>query len=156
MSAVPKAGEKILRALVTCLALPLALAACNKPKVITISNAWVRLSAVQKNPAAGYFTIHGGGKDATLVNVWSAVAIRTELHESMSSGGMSSMKPIAGVAIPAGQTVTFAPGGKHVMLFDMNPSITPGTRVPLLFVFADGQRIETSARGIGAGDPAPQ
>ena len=145
-----------MRALITCLAVPLALAACNKPKDITISDAWVRLSAVPKNPAAAYFTIHGGAKDATLVSVWSAVAIRSELHESMGSGGMSSMKPIASVPIPAGQTVKFAPGGKHVMLFDMNPGNTPGTRVPLLFVFADGERIETSARGIGAGDPAPQ
>jgi hypothetical protein len=146
----------VLRALLTCLAVPLALGACHKPQNITVSDAWVRLSAVPRNPAAAYFTLHGGGKDATLVSVESEVAIRAELHESMSTGGMSSMKPIASVALPAGATVKFEPGGKHVMLFDMNPGITPGSRVPLLFTFADGERIEHIARGVGAADPVPK
>jgi periplasmic copper chaperone A len=133
----------------------LPLASCGKPQAITIDHAWVRLAAVPKNPAAAYFTIHGGSKDETLVSVDTAVSIRSEMHESMDTGGMSTMKPIASVPIPAGGTVTFAPGGKHVMFFDMNPGITPGTRVPMLFTFADGERIEISGRGIGAGDPAP-
>jgi copper(I)-binding protein len=145
-----------MRHLSVLLLATLSLASCGKPQSITIDNAWVRLAAVPKNPAAAYFTIHGGSKDETLLSVDTAVAIRSEMHESMDSGGMSTMKPFGSVTIPAGGTVTFAPGGKHVMFFDMNPGITPGTRVPMLFTFADGEHIEISGRGIGAGDPAPK
>ncbi len=107
-----------------------------------------------RGPAAAYFTLHGGPADATLVSISSDVSIRAEMHESMMSGSMSSMKPIQQVALPAGSEVVFAPGGKHVMLFDVNPGIKPGAPVPLLFTFADGQRITYKATAVGAGDGA--
>jgi len=87
--------------------------------------------------------------------VTSEVAIRAELHESMQKGNMASMKPIDHVALPAASKVVFAPGGKHVMLYDINPTIVPGRTVPLLFTFADGLRILYNAPAIAAGDPAP-
>ena len=140
---------------VAILGLVLALASCESPKVIHVGNAWVRLAAVPRGPAAAYFTLHGGPADATLVSVTSDVSIRAEMHESMQSGSMASMKPIQQVALPAGSKVAFAPGGKHVMLFDVNPGIKPGSPVPLLLTFADGQRITYKATAVGAGEGAP-
>lgn len=133
----------------------LALSGCDSPKEIHVSKAWVRLAAVPRGPAAAYFTLYGGPADATLISVSSDVSIRAEMHESMKSGTMSSMKPIQQVALPAGSEIVFAPGGKHVMLFDVNPGIKPGAPVPLLFTFADGQRVTYKATAVGAGDPAP-
>ena len=53
--------------------------------------------------------------------------------------------------------VAFAPGGKHVMLFDMNPGIVPGGRPVLLTLsFADGSRVSRKADVLAAGDPAPE
>ncbi|GAA0320872.1 copper chaperone PCu(A)C [Sphingomonas oligophenolica] len=132
----------------------LALAGC-QPKEIYVSDGYVRLAAVKGHPAAAYFTLHGGETDATLISVSSDVAIRTELHESMQAGSMSSMKPLDHLAVPAGSKIVFKPGGKHVMLFDVNPIIVPGRTLPLLFTFADGLRIEYAATVIAAGDPAP-
>lgn len=140
---------------VAILGLVLALASCESPKVIHVGNAWVRLAAVPRGPAAAYFTLHGGPADATLISVSSDVAIRAEMHESMKSGSMASMKPIGQVALPAGSEIVFAPGGRHVMLFDVNPGIKPGAPVPLLFTFADGQRVTYKASAVGAGDPPP-
>ncbi|WCM28113.1 copper chaperone PCu(A)C [Sphingomonas sp. QA11] len=137
------------------LCLLLALAGCDGPKEMHVSNAWVRLAAVPRGPAAAYFTLHGGPADATLISVSSDVSIRAEMHESMKSGSMSSMKPIEQVRVPAGDKIIFAPGGKHVMLFDVNPGIKSGAPVPLLFTFADGQRITYKATAVGAGDAAP-
>ncbi|MFA6114340.1 MAG: copper chaperone PCu(A)C [Sphingomonas sp.] len=137
----------------------LALAGCESPKEIHVTNAWVRLAAVPRGPAAAYFTLHGGPADATLVSVTSDVSIRAEMHESMTSGSlagsMASMKPIQQVALPAGGEIAFAPGGKHVMLFDVNPGIKPGAPVPLLLTFADGQRVTYKATAVGAGEGAP-
>ncbi|MEO9131995.1 MAG: copper chaperone PCu(A)C [Sphingomonas sp.] len=136
------------------LAALLALTGC-QAKVIYVSNGYVRLSAVPNHPAVAYFTLHGGAADATLVDVTSEVAIRAELHESMQAGNMSSMKPLDHVALPAASKITFAPGGKHVMLYDVNPTIIPGRTMPLIFTFADGLRIQYDAQVIAAGTPAP-
>lgn len=135
------------------LAVLLTLTGC-QPKAIYVSDGYVRLPAVPKHPAVAYFTLHGGQVDATLVSVTTEGAIRAELHESMQHGKMASMKPLDHVALPAASKIIFAPGGKHVMLYDMNPTIVPGRTVPLVFTFADGLRIQYSAPAIAAGDPA--
>lgn len=128
------------------------LAGCAQPKELSVDGAWVRLGAVKDRPAAAYFTVHGGPTDATLINVTTDVAIRAEMHESMSQGTMASMKPIRSVAIPAKTDVAFAPGGRHVMLYDMNPGIVPGDRrITLTFSFANGTRILQDATVVGAG-----
>nr|WP_299908800.1 copper chaperone PCu(A)C [Sphingomonas bacterium] len=142
--------------IVAILAALLALSACQAPREIYVSDGYVRLAAVPRGPAVAYFTLHGGATDATLISVSSDVSIRSEMHESMQSGSMASMKPIDQVALPAASEVAFAPRGKHVMLFDMNPGIKPGGVVPLLFTFADGLRVHYKAGAIGAGDPAPK
>lgn len=139
--------------------LPLALAAtgCAKEEELRVTDAWVRLSAVPANPSAAYFTVRGGPQDAELISVSSTVAIRSEMHESMTGHqGMASMKPIQSVAIPAGGAVKFEPGGKHVMFWNVNPGIKPPRTMPLVFAFANGERIEVAATTIAAGDPAPK
>jgi periplasmic copper chaperone A len=131
----------------------LALVGCAPDPVLRVDSAWVRLAAVPSNPAAGYFTVVGGPKADRLLDVSSPVVIRTEMHESMASGGMMSMKPIAGgIEIPAGGAVEFKPGGKHVMMFNVNPGIRPPRTLPMIFVFASGERIMVDAKVMLAGD----
>lgn len=132
------------------------LAACAPaPKELYVDKAWVRLGAVPGRPAAAYFTVHGGPRPATLINVTTDVAIQTEMHRSMATGGMAAMKPVRDVAIPAEADLAFAPGGRHVMLFDVNPGIKPGARITFTFTFADGTRILQSAAVLAAGGDAP-
>jgi copper(I)-binding protein len=132
-----------------------ATGACQQKKEIRVSDGWVRLSAVRANPSAAYFTLHGGAKDATLVSVTSPVVIRAEMHESMSKGGMMSMAPLKTVVLPAGGTVEFKPGGKHVMLYYVNPGVKPGWTMDLRFTFSDGLILVQRAKVIGPADPAP-
>ena len=133
------------------------LSACGGPERVTADDAWIRLPAAPGRPGAAYFTLHGGRSDATLIDVSADVAVRAEMHESMSgAGGMAAMKPLASVPVPAGAKVVFAPGGKHVMLFDLGPRVAAGQRVPLKLSFAGGKTIEVQAMVVGAGDPAPK
>lgn len=120
--------------------LALALTACNKkPAELTVSDAWVRLPAVKGQPGAAYFTVKGGATPDRLVLVTANYAVRSEMHESMQSGGMMTMKPLeTGVAIPAGSKVSFKPGGMHVMLFDIRPQLTPPGPMELTLRFASG------------------
>jgi copper(I)-binding protein len=132
----------------------MALASCAPPKELSVDGAWVRLGAVTGRPAAAYFIVHGGPTPATLISVTTDVAIKSEMHETMDKGGMSTMAPLAKVEIPANTDVAFAPGGRHVMLFSMNSGIKPGDRVMLTFAFADGTRILNNANVVAAGTPA--
>ena len=132
----------------------MALASCSQPKELSVDGAWVRLGAVTGRPAAAYFTVHGGPTPATLISVTTDVAIKAEMHETMDKGGMSTMAPIAKIEIPANTDVSFAPSGRHVMLFSMNSGIKPGDRVMLTFAFADGTRILNNANVVAAGTPA--
>ena len=134
----------------------LALGACGSgPPKLSVEKGYIRLAAAPRSPAVAYFTIHGGTADTALIAVSSEVSIKNELHQSMQSGGMASMKPLGDVPIPSGATVAFAPGGKHLMLFDMNPGIKPGRVVTLTFTFANNQRILFDAPTVAAGAPAP-
>ena len=132
------------------------LSACgshsSEPK---ISHAWVRLPAVAGNPGAAYFTITGGSGAETIVRVESALAKRVEMHESMGSGGMMTMNPLTEVPVPAHAKSNFAPGARHLMLFDIDPAITPGVAIPLRFGFASGKTAEAEAKTVAAGEDAP-
>ena len=135
----------------------LLLSACHgrnsEPKV---TEAWVRLPAVSGQPAAAYFTIHGGRRDAKLMRMESALAAKTEMHASMKGmHGMATMAPLAQVDIPAGGTVQFRPGGNHAMLIGLDPVVKPGTAVPLRFGFADGSTAEAEAKSVAPGEDAP-
>jgi len=129
-----------------------ALAGCQGgPDPLSVEGAWVRLPAVPGRPGAAYFTVHGGPASATLISVRTDIAIQSEMHGTMATG----MRPIARVPVPAGQDVAFAPGGRHVMLFDVNPGVKPGRLIELTFTFADGTRLLRRAPAVAAG-AAPQ
>jgi copper(I)-binding protein len=125
---------------------PLALLAACHPRTSEpkVTEAWVRLPAVAGQPAAAYFTIHGGRAPANLV------------HQSMAGmQGMTIMAPLDHVDVPTGGTITFKPGGYHAMLIGLDPVVKPGTAVPLRFGFADGTTAEAEAKSVGAGGDAP-
>ena len=131
--------------------LPLLAASCTERAEVAVSDAWVRLPAVPGRPAAAYFVLRGGPVDTTLVAVRSDSARRAELHESMAGG----MRALGSVSVSAGQEVRFAPGGKHVMLFDLDPRLAAGKTLTLRLSFADGGVLEARARAVGAAESAP-
>ena len=138
------------------LVLAATLGGCGGPSRVEVDDAWIRLPAVPGRPGAAYFTLHGGRSDATLIDVTADIAIRAEMHESMTgAGGMAGMKPLASVAVPAGTKVAFTPGGRHVMLFDINPKAKAGRIYKLTLNFANGGRIYADAMTVGAAAPAP-
>jgi periplasmic copper chaperone A len=134
--------------MLTAATLTLLLGACiEKPAQLTANGGWVRLPAVKGQPGAAYFTVTGGPEADRLVLVTADLAIRSEMHESIKSGGMMSMKPVeGGVAIPASGTVTFKPGGLHVMLFDIRPDLAPPGPMALSLRFASGTTLTIDAK----------
>lgn len=145
-----------MRALIA-VAAALSLNACLAPDEMEVSDAWVRLPAATGRPGSGYFTIRGGQTSTTLISVRANLAIRTEMHATMRmDSGAMTMRPLAGVPVAAQTEVRFTPGGRHLMLYGISPSVKPGGSTILTFTFADGSRIERKARAIGPGDTPPE
>lgn len=132
------------------------LAACGGPTQLDVEEAWVRLPAVPGRPAAAYFTVKGGAAPATLHRVTAAYAVRAEMHESMAAGGGAmSMRPIRQVSVPPGAELKFEPGGRHVMLFDLDRRAKPGATTMLTLVFDGNRRLYRKAWFVGANQDAP-
>jgi copper(I)-binding protein len=149
----------------TALAALLALGGCNSAQEparpgIEIDNAWVRLPPIADRPGAAYFTLRNNGPAAVLTGVQIPGVQRIELHDSAMSGGamggMMHMTPVTDVALAPGGTVEFQPGGKHAMLFGIDPKLKVGGTIPLTFSFRDGQKLEAQARLVDMGSSPPQ
>lgn len=150
----------MMRTAWTAMVAAVALAGCQQAPELKAEKAWVRLPAVAGHPGAAYFTIHGGPRPDTLVAVSTPAALRAELHESMkrseaNGAPMMTMQPIRDIGVPTGGTVVFAPGGKHVMLYDLGPAVKAGGTMPLTLSFASGRKLDVAAKVVGAADPAP-
>ncbi|MEH3037841.1 MAG: copper chaperone PCu(A)C [Sphingomonas adhaesiva] len=139
------------------IAAALLVAACSQaPATPTVSDAWVRLAAVPGRPAAAYAVLHGGAKDAQLVQITAPGVARIELHESrMTGNGMMAMDAVAALPVAAGGAAKLAPGGYHAMMFGVPATVTAGATLPLTFRFADGHAVEAAAQVVGAGEAAP-
>ncbi|MGZ8997307.1 MAG: copper chaperone PCu(A)C [Allosphingosinicella sp.] len=121
---------------------------------VAVRNPVIRLSAAPEGPAAGYLTLSASPDHVALVSVSSPKAAKIEMHETMSSGSMTSMRPLARIDVRYGEIV-FASGGRHLMLFGVDPAIKPGDEIPLVLQFSNKGVAAVNARVIGPGDEVP-
>ena len=112
------------------------------PAKVSVSGAYVPLSATP-DMAVAYFDIDNtGGSADRLINVTSPDAQSAEMDQSTAT----SMDAITGgVAVPAHATTAFARDGKHVMLMDLSPAPKLGGRVELRLTFQHSGTITVQA-----------
>jgi copper(I)-binding protein len=104
---------------------------------MTLSDAWVR-SVVPSRPAAGYFTLtNKTGRDRRIVSAASPDCGMLMLHRSEHNGG-EHMVMVDSVDVPAGGSVSFAPGGYHLMCVKPSGQVKPGNTVKMTLGFDNG------------------
>src|SRR4051812_19139668 len=88
---------------------------------LVISQAWSRATPGGAKIGGGYLTIENkGSAPDRLIGGSVEIAGKVELHEMATSNGVMKMRPLdKGLAIEPGKTVKLAPGGHHLMLFDL-------------------------------------
>lgn len=128
---------------------------------IALSQAWARPTIGDGRITAAYVTIHNLGADADkLRGASSPKAKRVEIHETeMTDQGVMKMRPVEdGLALPAGETVTLKPGGKHIMVMGLDGELAKGATLPLTLDFEVAGEVEVAVPvGMGpsaAGDDA--
>ena len=109
---------------------------------ISISDAYVRGLPPGQKVTAAFFTLsNNSAEDIVLQKVSSPVANSAEVHETSNTGGQMQMRHIKELSIKAGETVMFQSGGKHIMLFGLNKTLTEGEQVALRLCFGDFCRV---------------
>jgi copper(I)-binding protein len=137
---------------VACLALLACTAVLAVAPLLTAQDAWIRATP-GSDVAAAYLTLHNTAAHAvSIVGVRCACAGHAMIHESTISNGQSTMRPREPLAIAAGATLRFAPGGLHIMLQGLTRALTPGEQVPLELLLEGGGSLGVSARVRALGD----
>jgi hypothetical protein len=140
--------------------LVLAVCACSEPPRqaqggIAIVDPWARATPAGATVGAGYMQIvNNGPSPVKLVGGQTPVAERVEIHMMSMEGGVMAMRSLpGGLDIPAGGTVSLAPGGLHVMMIGLRQPLAEGESVPLTLIFDTGARIDVrlAVRSMGAG-----
>ena len=142
---------KIARSLSSLVLAPaLVLAACQKAETpaaetepdgkpgLSVSDGTLILPAVKGRPGAAYFTLsNGSDAPATLVSVYIDGADKAEMH--VTEGG--TMAPLDLVQLDPGTSVTFAPDGKHVMVFGLADTVKAGGTTEMTLTFEGGDKL---------------
>ncbi|WP_162178278.1 copper chaperone PCu(A)C [Parvularcula oceani] len=105
---------------------------------LVISNGYVRPAAPGAMATAGYATLTSEAGDA-LVSVRAPGFRAVELHTVIEEDGVSRMRPLDRLALPAGEAVSLAPGGAHLMMMGPEAPLEEGGAVEVTFTFESGE-----------------
>ena len=124
---------------------------------LVISQPWARATPGGAKVGGAYLTIENKGTTADRLIAASAdVAGKVEVHEMATRNGVMTMRPVTGgLAIDPGKTVKLAPGGYHLMMFDLKSPLKQGEQVPVTLDFEKAGKVKLSfnVEGVGAGGP---
>lgn len=124
------------------------IAACGPPQVI-VSDAVAATPLVVGSPAdasmAVYLTITNHGAADTLTGAESPIAKTATIHGGTDHAGMTAMAPQTVFVVPADATVSFRPGGIHLMLEGLSRIPLPGDTVLISLTFARAGRLAVAA-----------
>jgi copper(I)-binding protein len=124
---------------------------------VTVDQAWARASPPGVDKAAAYFrlTVADEAPADRLVAIRSPARGRASLHATVTRDGQTRMEAVDGVALVPGETVAFEPGGRHVMITDLETPSRAGERLLLVLQFANrGEReVRVPVRPLNASGP---
>jgi copper(I)-binding protein len=124
---------------------------------LVITQAWSRATPNGAKIGGGYLTIENKGAVADrLTGVSADIAGKVEVHEMAMNNGVMTMRPLdKGLAIDPGKTVKLAPGGYHLMMFDLKSPLKQGDKLPVTLEFEKAGKVTVSldVEGIGAKGP---
>ncbi|BFM10257.1 copper chaperone PCu(A)C [Simiduia litorea] len=114
---------------------------------IQVTDVWVKESIPGTNTSALFATLYNTTRKPTeLIKVMVEGVDKAELHTHNEQDGMMQMRRVAAIDIGARATVTLAPGGFHVMLFQLKTPLKAGAEVAVEFRFSNGEHVAAVAK----------
>ena len=103
---------------------------------VKITDSWVRESAPGQSVGAAYMTLNSP-QDSTLVYVETPAAGSVEIHSMSMDDGVMKMRMLKELPLKAGKPEKLAPGGFHLMLFDLKTPLKAGENAVFKLSFKD-------------------
>lgn len=142
--------------LLSCMAAPMQ---AQEVKVgdLVIAQPWTRATPGGAKVGGAFLTIENKGSSPDrLISATTDIAAKVEVHEMKTDNGVMAMRPSeSGVTIDPGKTVKLAPGGYHLMLFDLKAPLKQGDKVPVTLQFEKAGKVNLSFDVQGVGAPGP-
>jgi copper(I)-binding protein len=103
--------------------------------LVSVQNAWVRPTNAGQDVGAAYMTLTST-QDITLVGIESDITKSVvEIHSMSMEGGIMKMRMLDKLPLSAGKPYILAPGGFHLMLFDLKKPLNVGDQVNFVLHF---------------------
>ena len=112
-----------------------------------VTSARVRPTVPGQPVSAAYFTITSE-QNVTLTQVRSDAAGTTQMHNTTQADGVMRMRQLDRVALPAGKSIHFAPGGMHLMLLELKKRLQLGGTVLLDLILVDDAGGQTVVQAV--------
>ena len=120
----------------TLLSLIFLLGACEQNYSVAIMDNWVRANAPGQSVGAAYMTLLSA-QDSTMIKAEADVAGSVEIHSMKMENGVMKMRMLEELPLKAGKAEKLAPGGFHLMLFDLKKPLAAGEIVNFTLTFKD-------------------
>jgi periplasmic copper chaperone A len=115
--------------------------ACSNPEP-EAENAWIREAPPGAQALAGYLQLRNGStRERVLMKAESGDFGSVQFHRTAIQGEIARMMMESQVEVPAGGTVEFEPGGRHLMLLKPKRILASGDSVNITLTFMDGFRL---------------
>ena len=153
---------KCLLALASMMVLLAAPARAQEVKAgdLVISKAWSRATPGGAKIGGAYLTIENkGSAPDRLIGGSAEIAAKVEVHEMSTKNGVMTMRAVdKGLTIEPGKSVQLAPGGYHLMMFDLKAPLKQGQKVPVTLDFEKAGKVQISleVEGVGAKGPGAE
>ncbi|MGE6605553.1 copper chaperone PCu(A)C [Halomonas sp. NPDC076908] len=120
---------------------------------LDVTQPWARATPPGAAAGGGFLTItNHGSVDDRLVGASAAITDQVEIHTMEMVGDVMRMQHLpGGIEIPAGETVTLAPGGLHLMFMALPSPIEEDQPIPLTLEFQHAESIETELQVVPVG-----
>lgn len=103
---------------------------------VEVRQPFARASIGPSTSSVVYLTLANRATEADrLIAASTPAAARTDLHMTEQDGDIIRMRRLETVAIPAGGTVAFEPGGAHIMLTGLTAPLREGDSLSLTLEF---------------------
>ena len=134
----------VTRLFVGLLPILLASAAVATPPACQphVEQAWIRAAPPGATVLAAYATLRNPCAKAVEVAEVSGVDFgMAMIHTTTVENGMTQMRAMPSLSIPAKGSTTLAPGGSHIMLMQPKREFRVGDKIRLALKLADGRML---------------
>lgn len=121
---------------------PLTLAHEYDQGSIHINHPWARPTAPGAVTGGGFMELKNTGNQADrLLSASAEVSDVVELHTHIHEQGVTKMRKVEVIDLPAGENVKLQPGGLHVMFIGLKAPLKEGDKFPVKLKFEQAGEI---------------